>query len=183
MSSEPMDEAYAEPDAYSDDPSPQDRAQPSALAQEEVELFDPGIYAENHPLGAWFLDRILYIVIAIIVCIPLRAVVDILGMFLHTLFDLKPEHPVMIGHRYAVRGVKVLRILLVALFALTLAHAFHWFIGLFLGAFMYFIEGVVGGGGGGSSSSSSSGSSGSPRQESFSGGGGSFGGGGASGSW
>jgi len=180
MSSEPMDEAYAEPDAYSDDPSPQDRAQPGALAQEDVELFDPRIYAHNHPLAAWFLNRLLHIVIAIGLCIPLRAVVDILGMFLHTLFDLKPEHPVMIGHRYAVRGVKVLRILLVVVFALTLAHAFHWFIGLFLGVFMYFIEGLAGGGAGGSSSS---GSSGSPRQESFSGGGGTFGGGGASGSW
>ena len=87
----------------------------------------------------------------------------------------------MIGHHYAVRGVEVLRILLVVLFALTLAHAFHWFIGLFLGVFMYFIEGLAGGGGAGGSSSS--GSSGSPRQESFSGGGGTFGGGGASGSW
>ena len=181
MSSEPMDETYAETDTLSDEPTPQDRAQTSTLAQDEVELFDPGIYAKNHPLGAWFLDRILYIVIAIIGIMPLRVVVNILGMFLHTLFDLKPEHPVMIGHHYAVRGVEVLRILLVVLFALTLAHAFHWFIGLFLGVFMYFIEGLAGGGGAGGSSSS--GSSGSPRQESFSGGGGTFGGGGASGSW
>ena len=81
MSSEPMDETYAETDTLSDEPTPQDRAQTSTLAQDEVELFDPGIYAKNHPLGAWFLDRLLYIVIAIIGIMPLRVVVNILGGF------------------------------------------------------------------------------------------------------
>ena len=46
MSSEPMDETYAETDTLSDEPTPQDRAQTSTLAQDEVELFDPGIYAK-----------------------------------------------------------------------------------------------------------------------------------------
>jgi uncharacterized membrane protein YgcG len=185
MSSEPMDETYAETDTLSDEPTPQDRAQTSTLAQEEVELFDPGIYAENHPLGAWFLDRILYIVIAIVLCHLLTVLVNILGGLLQTMLELKPDHTLMIGHGYLIRGIEILRVAMVVVAALTLAHAFHWLLGLLAGVFLYFSSFFMtyaqGTGNAGSSSSGSPRPS--PRQESFSGGGGTFGGGGASGSW
>ena len=185
MSSEPMNEAYAETDVYSDDPSPQDRAQPTALAQEEVELFDPRIYAHNHPLAAWFLDRLLYIVVAIGLCHLLTVFVNLLGGFLQTMLDLKPDHPLMIGHGYLVRGIEILRVAMVVVAALTLGHAFHWLLGLLAGILLYFSNFLMtyaqGTGDAGTSSAASPRPS--PRQESFSGGGGSFGGGGASGSW
>ena len=180
-----MDETYAEPDAFSDDLTPQDRTQPGTLAQEDVELFDPRIYAHNHPLAAWFLNRLLHIVIAIGLCHLINRLCESIGWISSDDARPKPDHPLMIGHGYLVHGIEILRVAMVVVVALTLGHAFHWLLGLLAGVLLYFSNFLMtyaqGTGDAGTSSAASPRPS--PRQESFSGGGGTFGGGGASGSW